>query len=606
VVSCILSTDKTRLTNFAGGKQAWPVYLTIGNIAKDIRRRTNSHASILIGYIPVTKLECYTKATRSKASADLFHYCMGKIVEPLKKSGYSGIQIGCADGALRLCFPILAAYIADNPEQCLIACVKNNMCHRCTVETDERGNFGRGVPRDPERTKLDLDAKAANTTTTTFVSNGLNAVDQPFWAGLRFTDIFTCLTPDLLHQLHRGVFKDHMLKWCQTILGKSEMDARFRAMSDHSAVRYFADGISGLSQTTGKEHKNMEKVFGAVVFGADKRIDRAASAMLDFIYLASLSVHTDTSIDALEDALRRFHADKEVFQELGGRTSENFDLNKLHSLMHYPESIRSRGALDGYNTEWSERLHIDYAEKGYRASNHINFTPQMTAWLSRREKVVFFRRYLEWHGAAEPQDAREAGTAESLKDIAGQDLSASIQPVTNTTPEATASSGEVICTRSNTQYIITKLPTAPKTVIPVIESQFGCADFLETVRAFLGSRRVSPDIVNDLHRFDTYSQVRLRTTSSPLSLQLAPPDETIRADPAIRRMHANSAFDTVLILPEILGPETSHHDCESKFAPSPPLWLMLWLPRYGGCATADNIQVPRRTTQDCARFVRIH
>jgi hypothetical protein len=552
------------LTNFAGGKQAWPVYLTIGNIAKEIRRRPNSHASILIGYLPVTKLECYTKATRSKATADLFHYCMGKIVEPLKKSGNSGIKIGCADGALRLCFPILAAYIADNPEQCLIACVKNNTCHRCTTDSKERGDFVRGVPRDPERTQLDLAAKAGGTTTTTFVSNGLNAVDEPFWAGLRFTDIFTCLTPDLLHQLHRGVFKDHMLKWCQTILGKAEMDVRFRAMSDHSAVRYFADGISGLSQTTGKEHKNMEKVFQAVVFGADKRIDRAASAMLDFIYLASLSIHTDTSINALEDALRRFHDDKEVFQELGGRTAENFDLNKLHSLMHYPESIRSRGALDGYNTEWSERLHIDYAKKGYRASNHINFTPQMTAWLTRREKVVFFRRYLEWHGTVVPQDAREAGTAEKLANMEVEASTVSVQPVADATPQATVSSGEIICTRANTRYIITKSPAALKTVIAVIESRFGCTDFLETVQAFLLSQGNSPNIVNTLDRFDVYTQVRLQTLPGQLSLQLVPPDETIRADPTIRRMHTSSAFDTVLVVPEVSGLGTGHNDGESN------------------------------------------
>jgi hypothetical protein len=83
--------------------------------------------------------------------------------------------------------------------------------------------------------------------------------------------------------------------------------------------------------------------------------------MLDFIYLASLPIHTDTSINALEDALCCFHTDKEGFHELGSQTLEHFDLNKLHSLMHYAESIRSCGALDGYNTEWSKCLHIDYA-----------------------------------------------------------------------------------------------------------------------------------------------------------------------------------------------------------------------------------------------------
>jgi hypothetical protein len=33
----ILATDKTSLTQFTGGKNAYPVYLTLGNIPKAIR-----------------------------------------------------------------------------------------------------------------------------------------------------------------------------------------------------------------------------------------------------------------------------------------------------------------------------------------------------------------------------------------------------------------------------------------------------------------------------------------------------------------------------------------------------------------------------------------
>jgi hypothetical protein len=33
----IISTDKTQLSHFSGDKQAWPVYLSIGNINKETR-----------------------------------------------------------------------------------------------------------------------------------------------------------------------------------------------------------------------------------------------------------------------------------------------------------------------------------------------------------------------------------------------------------------------------------------------------------------------------------------------------------------------------------------------------------------------------------------
>ncbi|KAJ7025436.1 hypothetical protein C8F04DRAFT_1212862 [Mycena alexandri] len=80
----IISTDKTQLTRFSGDKQAWPVYLTVRNIQKETRRSPSSHATILIGYIPVTKLEIYAKANQSAISHQLFHDCMRVILEPLR------------------------------------------------------------------------------------------------------------------------------------------------------------------------------------------------------------------------------------------------------------------------------------------------------------------------------------------------------------------------------------------------------------------------------------------------------------------------------------------------------------------------------------------
>jgi hypothetical protein len=56
-------------------------------------------------------------------------------------------------------------------------------------------------------------------------------------------------------------------------------------------------------------------------------------------------------------------------------------------LSHYASSIRLFGITDNYNTEQSERLHIDFAKDAYRATNHKDEYYQMTRWLERREKV---------------------------------------------------------------------------------------------------------------------------------------------------------------------------------------------------------------------------
>jgi hypothetical protein len=515
-VPIILSTDKTRLTTFVGGKQAWPVYMTIGNISKELRRDVSSGASILIGYLPVAKLSSFKSSSHSDAAANLFHHAMSRILAPLEKAGTAGVMMGCADGYARHCFPILAAYVADNPEQCLIACCKTSRCFQCKIHTNQRGEHARGEPRNHQRTADDLYSQAfLQTTTTEFNEDGLNPVGKPFWANLPHTDIFRCLTPDLLHQIHRGVFKDHLLKWCQTILGTAEFDCRYAAIPSHSDVRHF-DTISGLSQTNRTEHKNMEKVFVGVVSGSDPRLVRAATAMMDFVHFASLPAHTDATLLQLEDALHRFHVDKDVFIDLKGRDSDHFNLNKLHALMHYAEAIRSHGSLDGYNTEWSERLHIEFAKKGYRASNHVNYTAQMTSWMRRREAITFFRQYVDW---AVPRPTSATST-----------------PVETTTTSA-----------GPTSYSVSKTPTWPNTSPSTLEHVFGCTEFVPTLHAFLNDRSIVSSRVKNTDSFSVYTRLSLKHRPSGSPLIPTSPDEVIRAGP-LPSHPASSAgsFDTVL------------------------------------------------------------
>ncbi len=163
-------------------------------------------------------------------------------------------------------------------------------------------------------------------------------------------------------------------------------------MPPNHKILLFTKGISTLSQVSGHEHKKMCSILLGLIVDLpvpdrrdSSRIIKSVRALLDFVYLAQYQSHTTESIGRLEDCLAAFHDHKAVFLDLGVR--ENFNLPKLHSLTHYVSSIQLFGTTDNYNTEQSERLHIDLAKDAYRATNRKDEYPQMTVWLERREKI---------------------------------------------------------------------------------------------------------------------------------------------------------------------------------------------------------------------------
>ncbi|KIJ09647.1 hypothetical protein PAXINDRAFT_87196, partial [Paxillus involutus ATCC 200175] len=102
--------------------------------------------------------------------------------------------------------------VADFPEQCLIACCKESRCPKCQVSRKERGDLLVPVPRTKDDTLRNMEKHQQGLSTKEEYDGklGLRAVYEPFWAHLPHSNIFACIAPDILHQLHKGVFKDHV------------------------------------------------------------------------------------------------------------------------------------------------------------------------------------------------------------------------------------------------------------------------------------------------------------------------------------------------------------------------------------------------------------
>ncbi|KAI6126588.1 hypothetical protein F5141DRAFT_1186020 [Pisolithus sp. B1] len=415
VAPIILSLDKTTLSQFSSDKKAWPVHLTIGNISKDVRQQVAAHATLLIGYLPVSKLECFHKKSWSLVGHHLFHHAMSLLLHPLVDSGLQGREMICANGYLcRQCLntlPTPHCLVQSNQHGDLEEC----MCHRMA---------------DMLKTLMKFNAK------------GLHAVFNPFWKELPFTDIFTCLTPNILHQLHKGIFHDHLLQWCISIIGKKETDAHFQAMTQYPCLRHFKKGISFVLQWTGTEHKEMERVFvGLLASAVDDHVLVVAHSLLDFIYYAQLQQHMDTTLTAMEESLKTFHGHKHILVEL-----------QIHSLKHYVSSIRALGSADSYNTEYPEQLHINYAKDRYWASNKWDYVEQMALWLQHQEAVHYKSTYLAWR-----------------KSCADTDLPGTL----------------VLQIPVKTHYKVAKNPSHHQVSIFHIESDYKASEFIPALKHFL-------------------------------------------------------------------------------------------------------------------------
>lgn len=90
LVPILLTSDQTCLTNFAGDKKLWPLYMSIGNICSQIRNKPASQAWILIGLLPIGPkrtqgIKGFTIQQQEYDALTVQHKILEHILEPLSR-----------------------------------------------------------------------------------------------------------------------------------------------------------------------------------------------------------------------------------------------------------------------------------------------------------------------------------------------------------------------------------------------------------------------------------------------------------------------------------------------------------------------------------------
>ncbi|KAG9088545.1 hypothetical protein FRC06_001978, partial [Ceratobasidium sp. 370] len=556
VAPIVLAADKTQLTRFSGNKSAWPVYLTIGNISKEIRKQPSERATLLVGFIPVNALTNITNKTRRQELGwQLFHTCMELILEPLKTASVTGIEMVCADGGVRRVHPILASYVADYMEQITVACTRQSRCPICLVPTNDRGDWSKCYAKRTLRQTLDALDDYWGGYSRTIIDLGIRPTN-PFWAELPFVEMATCLTPDLLHQINKGMFGEHLVNWCTEILGEDELDRRTKGMPRFSNLRHFSQGISPLSQWTGKEAKALGSVFVPIIADCGQgKVVTAARSLVDFMYRAHKPELSDDDLQAMERNLEDFHDAKYIFVDPNNDNlpsdEDHFnEIPKLHMLSHYVELIRELGAPDGYNTEITERLHIDYVKVPWDTTNHVNALVQMATYLQRQESWALLKAYLydtgQLHdGGVRRRAADDEGDGEGEGDVVEGDNADIWYP----TPSISIAKRPSLGSRTG-DYLIRK---------------HGASDLINATKNYLAAFTNDPTTLalSRYSKFKVWSRFKLRHARLPFSPATKPPVDQIRASPFTYdddgQMSHFNAFDVVLIAPDGDSEEVGLH-----------------------------------------------
>ncbi|KAH9162301.1 hypothetical protein EDB89DRAFT_2079825 [Lactarius sanguifluus] len=406
LVPIILGSDKTTVSVATGHNEYYPVYMSIGNVRNNVRR-AHRNAVVLLGFlaIPKTDKRHADDDEFRKFRRQLFHSSLAQMLSSVRPAMSTPEVTRTPDGHFRRVIYSIGPYIADSPEQSLLACTVGGWCPRCTARLRAGDPSISGERRSQELTNALIHALDER---SLWFQYGIVGYVMPFTSEFPQADIYELVAPDILHQVIKGTFKDHLVTWVGEYLdltyGKTytktildDIDRRIALAPPFPGLRRFPQG-RGFKQWTGDDSKALMKVYLPALEGhlpAD--VIRAFRAFLDFCYLVQRDIFNEDTLGLVQDALDRFHHFRLIFQAIGVRL-KGFALPRQHSLCHYRHLICLFGAPNGLCSSITESKHIKAVKEPWRRSNRCNALGQMLVINQRLDKLAAACSYFESKG----------------------------------------------------------------------------------------------------------------------------------------------------------------------------------------------------------------
>ncbi|KAG2037780.1 hypothetical protein BDR03DRAFT_933822 [Suillus americanus] len=386
-VPILLGSDKTMVSVATGQNDYYPLYASIGNVQNNVCR-THRNAVAIVGFlaIPKTVKQYSEDAQFRKFKKQLFHSSLSRILRSFKTFMTVPEVVHFGDGHFRRIIYGLGPYIADYLEQVVLSCIISNWCAKCfALPTDLDGE----------------DAQLHVQIVTDVLFDNVDADVVPFTNNYPRANIHELLSPNILHQLIKGTFKDHLVIWVEKYLecihGKTcakvvmdDIDRRIAAAPSFAGLRQFPQG-RGFSQWTGNNSKALMKVYLPAIEGhVPDDVVQCFRAFLKFCYLVRQDIIMENMLEEIKEALDRFHCYHKIFQETSVRF-DGFSLPCQHSLMHYVMLIHIFGTPNGVCSSVTESKHIKAVKEPWRRSSKFNALGQMLLTNQHLDKLAAAR-----------------------------------------------------------------------------------------------------------------------------------------------------------------------------------------------------------------------